>query len=254
MTSASTCPGPTEGSWSTSPTISSAASSGTAASSDRMRGTSTIEVSSTTSRPQSSGFSPSRLNPPVLGSTSSSRWIVFASNPVASLIRFAARLRLRLDDIEHLFAERADQLAGVDRADAPDHPRAEILLDPLGGRRLRGADEACPELLAVGAVVHPFARGRNPFSRRHGCGVSDHGDQVAMAARPGSEDAEAVLRIVEGDALHRPGQDLPVRRSPLPAGAGFQDVPSDGAASSSLTNSKRRAPAAEAARSSSPGS
>ena len=56
-----------------------------------MRSTSTIEVSSTTRRPQSSGFSRSRLNPPVRGSTSSRRWTVFASKPVASLIRFAAR-------------------------------------------------------------------------------------------------------------------------------------------------------------------
>ena len=57
MMSASTCPGPTEGSWSTSPTISSADPSGTAASSERMSRTSTIDVSSTASRPQSSGFS-----------------------------------------------------------------------------------------------------------------------------------------------------------------------------------------------------
>ena len=89
--SASTWPGPTEGSWSTSPTISSAAPSGTAASSARISRTSTIDVSSTTSRRQSSGLSASRLNPPVLGSTSSRRWIVLASNPVASLIRLAAR-------------------------------------------------------------------------------------------------------------------------------------------------------------------
>ena len=89
--SASTWPGPTEGSWSTSPTISSAAPSGTAASSARISMTSTIDVSSTTSRPHRSGLSASRLNPPVLGSTSSRRWIVFASNPVASLIRLAAR-------------------------------------------------------------------------------------------------------------------------------------------------------------------
>ena len=40
MMSASTWPGPTEGSWSTSPTISSAASSGTAASSARISMTS----------------------------------------------------------------------------------------------------------------------------------------------------------------------------------------------------------------------
>ena len=91
MMSASTWPGPTEGSWSTSPTISIAASSGTTATSARISITSTMDVSSITSRPQSSGFSPSRRNPPVLGSTSSRRWIVFASNPVASLIRLAAR-------------------------------------------------------------------------------------------------------------------------------------------------------------------
>ncbi len=46
-----------------------------------------------------------------------------------------------------------------------------------------------------------------------------------MAPRLDPQDAEAVLRIVEGDALDRPGQDLPVRRSPLPAGAGLHDVP-----------------------------
>ena len=50
----------------------------------------------------------------------------------------------------------SDQLSGIDRADAPDHSRAEILLDALdrGGRG--GADEARPELRAVGAVVHPI--------------------------------------------------------------------------------------------------
>ena len=44
-----------------------------------------------TSRSQSSGLSLSRLKPPPLGSTSSSRWMVLASNPVASVIRLAAR-------------------------------------------------------------------------------------------------------------------------------------------------------------------
>ena len=53
--------------------------------------TSTIEASSTTSRPQSSGLSALRLKPPLRGSTSISRWMVRASNPVASLNRRAAR-------------------------------------------------------------------------------------------------------------------------------------------------------------------
>src|ERR1700692_4280650 len=53
--------------------------------------TSTMEVSSTTRKSQSSGLSPFRLKPPPFGSTSSSRWMVLASNPVASVMRLAAR-------------------------------------------------------------------------------------------------------------------------------------------------------------------
>ena len=41
-----------------------------------------------------------------------------------------------LDHLEHISAKRAHELAGIDRADAADHPRAQVLLDPLrrGGR------------------------------------------------------------------------------------------------------------------------
>ena len=105
----------------------------------------------------------------------------------------AQPLGLGLDNVEHLVAERADQLSGIDRADAPDHPGAQILLDALDGRRLRGADEARPELLAVGAVVHPLAGGGNPLPGRHHGRVADHGDQFAMAPRPGPQHAEPVL-------------------------------------------------------------
>ena len=166
----------------------------------------------------------------------------------------AQPFRLGLDDIEHLLAERPDQLAGVDRADAPDHAGAEILLDALDRGRLGGAHEARLELLAVGAVVDPLARGGDPLPRSHHGGMADHGDQVAMPPRLRPQDAEAVLRVVEGDALDQTGQDLPVRGLWMLAGAGFHEVPSAGAVSSSLTNSKRRASAAEAPRSSSSGS
>jgi len=91
ITSASTWPGPTLGSWSASPTSSSAAQSGRAASSARISGTSTMLHSSTTSRSQPSGCVASRLNPPVFGSASSRRWIVRASSPVLSARRLAAR-------------------------------------------------------------------------------------------------------------------------------------------------------------------
>ncbi len=56
-----------------------------------MSGTSTIEVSSTTSRSQSSGFSSLREKPPCFGSISSRRWMVLASIPVCSVMRLAAR-------------------------------------------------------------------------------------------------------------------------------------------------------------------
>ena len=62
-----------------SPTIKRAALSGTARKSACISMTSTIEVSSITSRSQSSGLSSPRLKPPLLGSTSSGRWMVFAS-------------------------------------------------------------------------------------------------------------------------------------------------------------------------------
>ena len=63
--SASTWPGPTDGSWSTSPTSMTAACGGTARSSACISGTSTIDISSTTSRSHSSGCDSCRLNPPV---------------------------------------------------------------------------------------------------------------------------------------------------------------------------------------------
>ena len=53
-------------------------------------------------------------------------------------------------------------MSAVDRADPPDHARAEIHLDALDRGQGGGADEQCLELLAVGAVIDPLARRRNP--------------------------------------------------------------------------------------------
>ena len=64
---------------------------GTAFIRDCIKRTSTIELSSMTSRSQSRGFSSLRLKPKALGSNSSSRWMVLASMPVASVMRLAAR-------------------------------------------------------------------------------------------------------------------------------------------------------------------
>ena len=89
--SASTWPGPTEGSWSISPTISSAAFV-------RHRLEQRVHQQHVDHRglvddqqvavERALAF---RLKPPPLGSTSSRRWIVLASCPVVSFSRLAAR-------------------------------------------------------------------------------------------------------------------------------------------------------------------
>ena len=113
-----------------------------------------------------------------------------------------------LDHIEHLVAERLDHLLSVDRADAADHPGTEILFDAFGRRRRGGAHEARFELLAVGSVVDPFARRRDPFAGGDYRSVTDDGDQLAVAARLDPEHAKAVFGVMESDALDEAGQNL----------------------------------------------
>ena len=91
MMSPSTWPGPTEGNWSASPTSSTAIPGGTAFSTCAIISTSTIDVSSMTSRSPSSGCRSVRRNCPFFGLISSRRCSVLASSPVASVMRLAAR-------------------------------------------------------------------------------------------------------------------------------------------------------------------
>ena len=87
-------PGPTDGSWSLSPTRIKRQFIFSAQISERINGMSTIEVSSTMTASAVSGFFSFRLNCSEVGlakSTSNSRWMVFASLPVTSDIRLAAR-------------------------------------------------------------------------------------------------------------------------------------------------------------------
>ena len=120
----------------------------------------------------------------------------------------AQALRFGLDDVEHPLAECLDQLPGVDRADAADHAGGEILLDAIGRGRSRAAQKAGFELLAVGAVVDPFARGGDPLAGGDRGGVPDGGDQVAVPTRLDAQNAETVLGIVEGDPLDETCQDF----------------------------------------------
>jgi hypothetical protein len=61
-----------------------------------------------------------------------------------------------------------------------------------------GLEEVCLELQTVIAVVHPNARGRDPFTGGNHCRVADGRDQVAMPARFNAQDAEPAFLAVEG--------------------------------------------------------
>ena len=103
----------------------------------------------------------------------------------ADAVYFAQPPGLLLDDVEHAFSEGADQLAGIDRADASDGAGGEVFFHALGGRWRRKAEEARLELLTVRAVVDPLAGRRYPFAGGYHGGVAHYGDQVAVPARLG---------------------------------------------------------------------
>jgi hypothetical protein len=162
---------------------------------------STIEVSSITSKSQSSGASSLRRKPPVRGSVSSRRWIVFASRPVllgqalgGAAGRGAQRDRDRLGDQD--LEQRVDQ-RGLPNAGAAgdDHH--------LG-------DECDPErcLLAVGKrQLRPLLDPRDrliddngrPGRLANGERLELPGDLALGSVKPRKEDAASIFEIVGDD-------------------------------------------------------
>ena len=65
---------------------------------------------------------------------------------------------------------------------------------------------------AMGAVVDPFPRCRDPFAGGNGRGVADHRHQFPVSPRLGPKDAEPILDIVEGNALDKARQGFLGRR------------------------------------------
>ena len=59
----------------------------------------------------------------------------------------------------------------------------------------------------VRSLTHSPDRG-DPFAGGDRRRVADDGDQVAVSARLDPENAEAVLGVVEGDALDQTGEDF----------------------------------------------
>lgn len=64
------------------------------------------------------------------------------------------------------------------------------------------------ELQTVIAVIQPDTGGRDPFPRGNHRGVTDDRDQIAVPSGFDAQDAESVLGVVEGDALHEASQNL----------------------------------------------
>ena len=71
----------------------------------------------------------------------------------ADAVHFLQTTGLRLDRVEHLLAERPDELLGVNRADPADHSRTEVFLDALDRRRRGGSSETAP-----GTAARAFGR------------------------------------------------------------------------------------------------
>ena len=113
----------------------------------------------------------------------------------------AKPIRLGLDDVEDPLPEGLDHLLGVDRPDAPDHAGAQVFLDPVDRTWGRGLEKPRLELLAVGAIVDPFARCGDPLAGGDDGGMAHDGHQIAVSARFRPEHAEAGFGVVEGDPL-----------------------------------------------------
>jgi hypothetical protein len=79
-------------------------------------------------------------------------------------------------------------------------PEPRYFLDPLD-RRCRGLEERGSELDTVRAVVDPAPAGLDVFASRDHSGVANEGDEITLASRLNPQNAEAVLGVMERDAV-----------------------------------------------------
>jgi hypothetical protein len=124
---------------------------------------------------------------------------------------FAQALRLALDHLEHLVAERRDQLFGHRAADAFDHARAEIRLDALERVRRHRDHGPGAELQAIARAGLPLAVGAHDLAGRHPRALADHGHRLALLGELDPQHAKAALGIVERDPLDQAGQGARLR-------------------------------------------
>src|SRR5258705_12874007 len=97
---------------------------------------------------------------------------------------------------------------GVDWSNAAYHARAEVFLDAVERRRLRGLQKLRLKLLAVDAIVDPLARRRNPLTGGDDRSVPDHRKQFPVPTSLDPQDAKAGVIVVKGHALDRARQNF----------------------------------------------
>src|SRR6266478_6563608 len=101
----------------------------------------------------------------------------------ADAIDLAQALRLRFDCIENLLPESAHEFLGVHGSDPADHAGAEVFLDAIDRRGLRDLQKPGLELLAMSAVIDPFARCGDPLASGNHRRMPNQCDQFAVTAR-----------------------------------------------------------------------
>ena len=72
----------------------------------------------------------------------------------------------------------------------------------------RNLEERGPELDAVRAVVDPGPARLDELAGGDHCGMADEGDEIALATGFDTQHAEAVVGVMEGDAVDQSRQDL----------------------------------------------
>ncbi|MEM7025854.1 MAG: secondary thiamine-phosphate synthase enzyme YjbQ [Pseudomonadota bacterium] len=113
-----------------------------------------------------------------------------------------------LDDVEHLLAERRDQLFGKPLTDALDHARGEVGLDAFGGAGRNDRNRPGPELRTEIGVGLPIAFSTYDLTSRDTSAFTDEGRKLALVGQLHPEHAETVGGIVEDDALDQSGETL----------------------------------------------
>ena len=85
---------------------------------------------------------------------------------------------------------------------------AEIFLDAFDRCRRGSLEEGRPELHTMGTVVDPGPTRLDELAGRNHRRVSNNRDQITLPSRLDAQHAEAVLGIMERDAVDQACQDL----------------------------------------------